>query len=49
MRELLAMYTSGIKEEFRLGWQDCQQAVTYEFLCIMSGCVFGNRCMPLNV
>ena len=37
------------KEEVGLGWQDCQQAVTDEFLCTMAGCVFGNRCMSLDV
>ena len=29
------------KEEFILGWQDCQLAVTDEFLCIVAGCVLG--------
>ena len=36
-------------EEFGLGWQDCQHAVTDEILCIVAGCVFGNRCMSLDV
>ena len=25
--------------EFGLGWEDCQQALTDEFLCILVGCV----------
>ena len=37
------------KGEVGLEWQDCQQAVTDEFLCIVTGCVFGNRCMSLDV
>ena len=36
-------------EEFGLGWQDCQQAVTGEFLCIVAGCDFGNRWVSLDV
>ena len=38
-----------LKEEFGLEWQDCQQTVTDEFLCIVTGCVLGNRCMSLDV
>ena len=34
-------------EEFGLGWQE--QAVTDEFLPTVTDCVFGNRCMSLDV
>ena len=30
-----------LKGNFGLGREDCQQAVTDEFLCIVAGCVLG--------
>ena len=47
--ELRVLEYLTFKEEFGLGWQDCQQAVTDEFLCIVAGCFSGNRCISLDV
>ena len=39
--DFLDMSSLALKGNFGLGREDCQQAVTYEFLYIVAGCVLG--------